>query len=84
MMTLANLILLVYVLLSFDKEGFASICDSMKFFQIDAFIYHCWLRCLFSYDPKEDKWNVLAEMNTARALAGCTVFKQKIYVVGMC
>lgn len=34
------------------------------------------------YDPKEDKWTVLAEMNTARALAGCTVFKNKIYVVG--
>jgi len=36
----------------------------------------------YSYDPKEDKWTVLAEMNTARALAGCTVFKNKIYIVG--
>jgi hypothetical protein len=35
-----------------------------------------------SYDPREDKWSVLAEMSTARALAGCTVFKNKIYVIG--
>ena len=36
----------------------------------------------FSYDPREDKWNVLADMPTARALAGCTIFKNKIYVIG--
>lgn len=34
------------------------------------------------YDPREDKWTVLAEMKTERALAGCTVYKNKIYVVG--
>jgi hypothetical protein len=37
---------------------------------------------LNSYDPREDKWTVLAEMSTARALAGCTVFKNKIFVIG--
>jgi len=37
---------------------------------------------LFSYDPREDKWTVLAEMGTARALAGCTVYQKKIYVIG--
>ena len=36
----------------------------------------------FSYDPRDDKWNVLADMPTARALAGCTIFKNKIYVIG--
>lgn len=35
-----------------------------------------------SYDPRDDKWTVLAEMSVARALAGCTVFKNKIYVIG--
>lgn len=37
---------------------------------------------MFSYDPREDKWTVLAEMGTARALAGCTVYQKKIYVIG--
>ena len=36
-----------------------------------------------SYDPREDKWSVLAEMGTARALAGCTVYRNKIYVIGI-
>jgi len=40
-----------------------------------------WCNCC-SYDPREDKWTVLAEMETARALAGCTVYQNKIYVIG--
>ena len=40
------------------------------------------VRCGCSYDPREDKWTVLAEMGTARALAGCTVYQNKIYVIG--
>ena len=40
--------------------------------------------CLFfcSYDPRENTWSILAEMNTPRALAGCAVFRNKIYVIG--
>ncbi|ELU01037.1 hypothetical protein CAPTEDRAFT_167175 [Capitella teleta] len=34
------------------------------------------------YDPRDDKWTTLAQMTIPRALSGCTVYKNKIYVIG--
>lgn len=34
------------------------------------------------FDPKEEKWRHLAEMPVARALAGCMIFQNKIYLIG--
>lgn len=56
--------------------------DSYCSFLLFNLFFVCLLYVANSYDPREDKWNVLAEMTTARALAGCTVFKNKIYVIG--
>ena len=41
----------------------------------------CLVTC-FSYDPRENKWTTLADMSVARALAGCAVFRNKIYIIG--
>ncbi len=35
-----------------------------------------------SFDPRENKWSALADMTTACALAGCTIYRDKIYVIG--
>ena len=42
----------------------------------------CCLVTCFSYDPRENKWTTLADMSVARALAGCAVFRNKIYIIG--
>ena len=36
-----------------------------------------------SYDPETDRWKTLRPMKSARALAGCAVYKGKIYVIGI-
>ena len=39
--------------------------------------------CVFdSYDPETDRWKTLRPMKSARALAGCAVYRGKIYVIG--
>ncbi len=35
------------------------------------------------YDPQEDIWLELSPMLKARALAGCVVYRDKIYVIGI-
>ena len=47
-----------------------------------AFYFILLLFIYFSYDPRDNKWTVLADMSTPRALAGCTVYKNKIYIIG--
>ena len=41
-------------------------------------------RKAFCYDPRQDRWSRLADMKVGRALAGCAIFMDRIYVIGGC